>query len=51
MVVGKREHDTCSHFGGVCPEFQSQSGSVACVLCFLYAMDSSDSPLVRHLLT
>ena len=37
--------------GDVCPVFQSQGGSLACRLCCLHAMDSSDSPLVQHLLT
>ena len=36
--------------GNVYPGFQSQNGSFDCVLCHLCAMDSSDSPLVRHLL-
>ena len=30
--------------------FQSQGGSLACVLPLRFAIDSSDSPLVRHLL-
>ena len=30
--------------------FQSQGASLTCVLPFLYAMDSSDLPLVQHLL-
>ena len=38
-------------FGNLCPEFQSQGGSLLCVLCHLHAMNSSYSPLVRHLLT
>ena len=33
-----------------CPWLQNQSGSLP-FLCHLYAIDSSDSPLVRHLLT
>ena len=35
----------------ICPGFQSHSGSLACVLFRLCAMDSSDSPLVRQLPT
>ena len=35
----------------ICPGFQSQGGSLACILSNLHAMDSSDSPLVRHMLT
>ena len=31
--------------------FQNQSGSLVCVLSRLRTMDSSDSPLVRHLPT
>ena len=34
----------------VCLGFQSQGGSLTCVLCCVCAMNSSDSPLVRHLL-
>ena len=37
--------------GDVCPEFQNQGGSLACLLYHLHAMDSTDSPLVQHLLT
>ena len=37
--------------GDVCPECQIQGGFLACVRCHLCAMDSSDSPLVLHLLT
>ena len=37
--------------GGICPWFQSQCRSLACVLPCLCEKDSSDSPLVRHLLT
>ena len=37
--------------GDVCPRFQSQGRSFAWVLCCLHIMDSSDSHLVRHLLT
>ena len=29
----------------------SKGGSVGCMFCHLYAMDSSDSPLVQHLLS
>ena len=36
--------------GDVCPGFESQGGVVR-MLCYLCAMDSSDSSLVRHLLT
>ena len=32
--------------GDICPGFQSQGGSLACMSCRLCAMDSSDSPLV-----
>ena len=32
-------------------DVQNQGGSLACVLHCLYAVDSSHSPLVRHLLT
>ena len=35
----------------ISPGFQSQGGSIACVLCHLHAMNSWDSPLVRHLPT
>ena len=35
----------------VCSGFQSQGGSLTWVLRHLHAMDSSDSPLVQHLLT
>ena len=38
-------------FYGICPGFQSQRGSLTCVLHRLRAIDSSDSPLVQHLLT
>ena len=38
-------------FGDVCPEFQSQDGFLTYMLCHLCAVDSSESPLVRHLLT
>ena len=37
--------------GDFSPEFQSQGGSLACVLPRLRTTDSWDSPLVRHLLT
>ena len=37
--------------GDVCPGFQKPGWIPFCVLCYLHAMDSSDSPLVRHLLT
>ena len=37
--------------GDVCPGFQSQDVSIACMLSHLHAMDSSDSPLVQPLLT
>ena len=40
-----------STFGYACPGFQSQDGALICELPCLHAMDSSDSPLVRHLLT
>ena len=33
------------------PVFQHQSGSITCKLRHLHAVDSSDSPLVQHLLT
>ena len=33
------------------PWFQSQGGSLTCMLCYLHAMNSSDSPLLWHLLT
>ena len=36
--------------GHVSSWFQSQSGSLVCVLHCLHAMDSLDSPLVQHLL-
>ena len=36
--------------GDLCPGFQRQGGSLACVWPHLYSMDSSDSPLVQHLL-
>ena len=36
--------------GDVCPRFQSQGGSLACILHHLHAMVFSDSPLVQHLL-
>ena len=38
-------------FGNVCPWFQSQSGSLTCVVPCLHIMDTPDSPLVQHLLT
>ena len=38
-------------FGAVCPEFQTRMDPLSSVLCYLHAIDSSDSPLVRHLLT
>ena len=34
----------------ICPGFQSQGGSLACMLHHWYAAESSDSPLVQHLL-
>ena len=37
--------------GDVSPGFQSQGGSLTCVLLRLHTMNSSDSPLLRHLLT
>ena len=37
--------------GDICPAFQSQGGSLTCVLPCLHAMDYSYSPLVQHLLT
>ena len=37
--------------GDFCPEFQSHGGYPTYVLRCLHAMDSSDPPLVRHLLT
>ena len=37
--------------GDVCPRFQSQGGSLVCVLSCQHAMESSDWPLVQHLLT
>ena len=37
--------------GDVSPGFQTQGGSLTCVLCRLHAMNSSDSPLVWYLLT
>ena len=37
--------------GDICPGFQSQGGSLTCVLPCLHAMDYSYSPLVQHLLT
>ena len=43
--------DTTDTSGYVCPEFQNQNGSFACVSCHLQVTDSSDSHLVRHLLT
>ena len=36
--------------GDVCSMFQSQCGTIACVLHHLHAMWSPDSPLARHLL-
>ena len=38
-------------FGDVYPGFQSHGGCLTCVFCHLHTVDSSDSPLVRHLLT
>ena len=35
--------------GDICLGFQSQGGSLACARYHLYAIDSSDSPLVKHL--
>ena len=37
--------------GDIYPGFQCQGGSLTCLLCHLHAMDSSDLPLVWHLLT
>ena len=37
--------------GDVCPLVQSMDGYLTYMLHYLYAMDSSDSPLVLHLLT
>ena len=37
--------------GDICPGFQSQGGSLTCILPCLHKMYSSDSPLVCHLLT
>ena len=37
--------------GDVSPGSQSQGGSLTCALLHLHTMDSSDSPLMRHLLT
>ena len=37
--------------GDVCPGVQSQGGPLASVLSCLHTTDSSDSPLVQHLLT
>ena len=37
--------------GDICSGFQSQGGSLACMLPRMRAMDSSNSPLVRHLPT
>ena len=34
----------------ISPRFKSKDGSLTCVFCHLCAMDSSDSPLVGHLL-
>ena len=34
-----------------CTGFQSQGGSLTCMVPHLYARNCSDSPLVRHLLT
>ena len=34
----------------ICLEFQSQGGSLACMLSHLHAMDSSDSPVVRYVM-
>ena len=36
--------------GDICPRFQSMGGFLACMLPHLCTMDSSDSPLVQHLL-
>ena len=39
--------------GDICPGFHTQCGSVdplACLLCHSHATESSDSPLVQHLL-
>ena len=35
--------------GDVCPRFQSQGGSLTCMLCLLHSISSSDLPLVWHL--
>ena len=37
--------------GDICLGYQTQGGSLACVLCCLLIIDSSYSPLVRHLQT
>ena len=37
--------------GDICPGFQSQGRSLACVLSHLHTRDASDSSLVRHLPT
>ena len=37
--------------GDICPGFQSQGRSLVCMLPHLHATNSSDSPLVQHLLT
>ena len=37
--------------GDICPGFKGQVGSFICMLPHLHKMDSSESPLVRHLLT
>ena len=38
-------------YSDVCPWFQSQGDPLACVLHYLHATKSSDSPLVQHPLT
>ena len=37
--------------GNVCPGFQSQGGSLACMQPYLCTRDSTESPLVQHLPT
>ena len=37
--------------GDICPGFQSQGGSLTFMLHHLHHLHSSDSPLVRHMLT
>ena len=37
--------------GDICPRFESQGGSLIYVLCCLCTLDSSDSVMVRRLLT